>query len=126
MQKFDAIVVGGGPGGYECAIRLSQNGLKTALVEEAELGGTCLNRGCIPTKTLLHSADIYHDAKNGAPFGVSADNVTFDYAKIIERKNAVSKQLEQRRGLPGEEPRRHGVRRPRHPDGPTNGPSGRR
>ena len=52
MQKFDAIVVGGGPGGYECAIRLSQNGLKTALVEEAELGGTCLNRGCIPTKTL--------------------------------------------------------------------------
>ena len=93
MQKFDAIVVGGGPGGYECAIRLSQNGLKTALVEEAELGGTCLNRGCIPTKTLLHSADIYHDAKNGAPFGVSADNVTFDYAKIIERKNAVSKQL---------------------------------
>ena len=50
MQKFDAIVVGGGPGGYECAIRLSQNGLKTALVEEAELGGTCLNRGCIPTK----------------------------------------------------------------------------
>ena len=78
MQKFDAIVVGGGPGGYECAIRLSQNGLKTALVEEAELGGTCLNRGCIPTKTLLHSADIYHDAKNGAPFGVSADNVTFD------------------------------------------------
>ncbi|QUO38545.1 dihydrolipoyl dehydrogenase [Dysosmobacter sp. Marseille-Q4140] len=93
MQKFDAVVVGGGPGGYECAIRLSQNGLKTALVEEAELGGTCLNRGCIPTKTLLHSADIYHDAKNGAPFGVNAGELTFDYAKIIERKNAVAKQL---------------------------------
>ena len=93
MQKFDAIVVGGGPGGYECAIRLSQNGLNTALVEEAELGGTCLNRGCIPTKTLLHSSDVYYEAKNGAPFGVSADSVTFDYAKIIERKNAVSKQL---------------------------------
>ena len=93
MQKFDAIVVGGGPGGYECAIRLSQNGLNTALVEEAELGGTCLNRGCIPTKTLLHSSDVYYEAKNGAPFGVGADNVTFDYAKIIERKNAVSKQL---------------------------------
>ncbi|WP_418725022.1 dihydrolipoyl dehydrogenase [Dysosmobacter sp.] len=93
MQKFDAVVVGGGPGGYECAIRLSQNGLKTALVEEAELGGTCLNRGCIPTKTLLHSADIYHDAKNGAPFGVNAGALTFDYAKIIERKNAVAKQL---------------------------------
>ena len=93
MQKFDAVVVGGGPGGYECAIRLSQNGLKTALVEEAELGGTCLNRGCIPTKTLLHSADIYHDAKNGAPFGVNVGELTFDYAKIIERKNTVAKQL---------------------------------
>ena len=93
MQKFDAVVVGGGPGGYECAIRLSQNGLKTALVEKAELGGTCLNRGCIPTKTLLHSADIYHDAKNGASFGINVGELTFDYAKIIERKNAVAKQL---------------------------------
>ena len=72
---------------------LSKLGLSTAIVEERSWGGTCLNRGCVPTKTLLHSADIYHDAKNGAPFGVSADNVTFDYAKIIERKNAVSKQL---------------------------------
>ena len=95
MEKFDAVVVGGGPGGYECAIRLSQNGLKTALVEEAELGGTCLNRGCIPTKTQLHSADVYCEAKNGAGFGVCAENVSFDYAKIVERKNAVSKQLSQ-------------------------------
>lgn len=93
MTKYDVVVVGGGPGGYECAIRLSQNGLKTALVEEGELGGTCLNRGCIPTKTLLHSADVYYEAKNGEAFGVAASNVTFDYAKIIERKNAVSKQL---------------------------------
>ena len=93
MQKFDAVVVGGGPGGYECAIRLAQNGLNTALVEEAELGGTCLNRGCIPTKTLLHSADVYYEAKNGAAFGITARDVSFDYAKIIERKNAVSKQL---------------------------------
>ena len=85
MQKFDAVVA--------CAIRLSQNGLKTALVEEGELGGTCLNRGCIPTKTLLHSADVYYDATHGDAFGVTAGNVTFDYAKIIERKNAVSKQL---------------------------------
>lgn len=93
MQKFDAVVVGGGPGGYECAIRLAQNGLNTALVEEAELGGTCLNRGCIPTKTLLHSAGVYYEAKNGAAFGITARDVSFDYAKIIERKNAVSKQL---------------------------------
>ena len=93
MQKFDAVLVGGGPGRYASAIRLSQNGLKTALVEEGELGGTCLNRGCIPTKTLLHSADVYYDATHGGDFGVTAGNVTFDYAKIIERKNAVSKQL---------------------------------
>ena len=93
MQKFDAVIVGGGPGGYECSIRLSQNGLKTALVEKAELGGTCLNRGCIPTKTLLRSADAYYEATHGDAFGVSAENVTFDYAKIIERKNAVSRQL---------------------------------
>ena len=93
MQKFDAVVVGGGPGGYACAIRLAQNGLKAALVEEDALGGTCLNRGCIPTKTLLHSADVYYEAKNGAAFGVAAGEVSFDYAKIIERKNAVSKQL---------------------------------
>lgn len=93
MQKFDAVVVGGGPGGYECAIRLRQNGLKTALVEEGELGGTCLNRGCIPTKTLLHSADVYYEATHGDAFGVTAGSVDFDYAKIIQRKNAVSKQL---------------------------------
>ena len=93
MQKFDAVVVGGGPGGYECAIRLSQNGLKTALVEKAELGGTCLNRGCIPTKTLLHSADVYYEATHSEFCGITAGNVAFDYAKIIERKTAVSKQL---------------------------------
>lgn len=93
MQKYDAVVLGGGPGGYECAIRLAQNGKKTALVEEAQLGGTCLNRGCIPTKTLLHSADVYYEAKNGAPFGVTAEGVRFDYEKIIQRKNAVSRQL---------------------------------
>lgn len=93
MQKYDAVVLGGGPGGYECAIRLTQNGKKTALVEEAQLGGTCLNRGCIPTKTLLHSADVYYEAKNGAPFGVTAEGVRFDYEKIIQRKNAVSRQL---------------------------------
>lgn len=95
MINYDAIVVGGGPGGYECAIRLSQNGLKTALVEAAELGGTCLNRGCIPTKALLHSADVYREAKNSEAFGISAGDVTFDYAKMVERKNKVTAQLRQ-------------------------------
>ena len=93
MQKFDAVVVGGGPGGYACAIRLSQNGLRTALVEEGELGGTCLNRGCIPTKALLHAADIYHTATHGGPFGIDARGVTFDYARILARKDAVVRQL---------------------------------
>ena len=93
MQKFDAVVIGGGPGGYACAIRLAQNGLKAALVEADTLGGTCLNRGCIPTKTLLHSADVYYDATHGDAYGITAGNVTFDYGKIIERKAAVSKQL---------------------------------
>ncbi len=93
MAQFDVIVIGAGPGGYECAIRCSQNGLKTALIEKAEMGGVCLNRGCIPTKSLLHSAELYSQAKNSQMFGVSAENVTFDYAAIIARKNAVTKQL---------------------------------
>ena len=93
MQKSDAVVVGGGPAGYVAAIRAAQLGGKVVLFEKDELGGTCLNRGCIPTKTLLHSADVYYDATHGGDFGVTAGNVTFDYAKIIERKNAVSKQL---------------------------------
>ena len=71
-------VIGGGPGGYTAAFAAARAGMSVTLVESGNLGGTCLNNGCIPTKTLLHSADIYHDAKNGAPFGVSADNVTFD------------------------------------------------
>lgn len=93
IKKFDAIVIGGGPGGYECAIRLSQDGLETALVEKADLGGTCLNRGCIPTKTLLHSAELYHQALNSTSYGIHAENVSFNYAEIIQRKNAVCAQL---------------------------------
>lgn len=93
MQEFDAVVIGGGPAGYECAIRLSQNGLKTALLEEDELGGTCLNRGCIPTKTLLHAAEAYHTALNSAYLGVAADAVRFDYPRAIQHKDKVVKQL---------------------------------
>ncbi|MEE0415810.1 MAG: FAD-dependent oxidoreductase, partial [Oscillospiraceae bacterium] len=93
MSDYQLIVIGAGPGGYTAALEAARLGLHTAVVERREVGGTCLNRGCIPTKTLLHSADIYHDAKNGAPFGVNAGELTFDYARIIERKNAVAKQL---------------------------------
>lgn len=93
MQNYDAIVIGGGPGGYECAIRLSQNGLKTALVEKDELGGTCLNRGCIPTKALLHSAEVYHSAKNAAKIGVGAGDIRFDYEAMVENSKKVSARL---------------------------------
>lgn len=93
MNHYQLLVIGAGPGGYTAALQAAKLGLRTAIVERREVGGTCLNRGCIPTKTLLHSADVYYDATHGDAFGVTAGNVTFDYAKIIERKNAVSKQL---------------------------------
>lgn len=93
MQKYDVIVIGGGPGGYECAIRLSQNGLKTALIEKDQLGGTCLNRGCIPTKALLHSAELYHHAANASGFGVTCEGVRFDYGAMAANSKAVAKKL---------------------------------
>ena len=91
--EFDCAVIGGGPGGYEAAIRAAQLGLKTVIAEKRDLGGTCLNRGCIPTKTLLHSAEVYHEAKSSANIGVNADAVTFDYAKMAANKEGVTKKL---------------------------------
>ena len=99
MKKFDAVVLGGGPGGYVCAIRLSQNGLNTALIEEKDLGGTCLNRGCVPTKSLLHSAEVYREAREAGRFGVSVGEVSFDYAAFAGRKDAVLMTL--RNGIAG-------------------------
>src|SRR6185503_10365775 len=92
-NAFDLIVVGGGPGGYVCAIRCAQLGLKTALVERENLGGICLNWGCIPTKALLRSSEIWHLMHRLNEFGFSADNFKFDLAKIVERSRKVSKQL---------------------------------
>ena len=106
MLKYDAAVIGGGPGGYECAIRLSQNGLKTALIEKDELGGTCLNRGCIPTKALLHSAEIYHSAKNASEFGINAGEIRFNYGAMVENSQKISARL--RGGIASLE-RSHGV-----------------
>ena len=93
MEKFDLIVVGGGPGGYVSAIRAAQLGMNTALVEANHLGGICLNWGCIPTKALLRSAEIYHFMKNAGNYGLSADNIQFDLQKIAQRSRGVAAQL---------------------------------
>ena len=93
MELFDLLVLGGGPGGYLCAERAAQGGLKVALFEKKSLGGTCLNEGCIPTKTLLNSSKMYRHATESAAFGVTATGVTYDHAKVIDRKNKVVKTL---------------------------------
>ena len=88
MEKnFDLIVIGAGPGGYTAAIKAAKLGLSTAIVESGKTGGTCLNRGCIPTKAMLHSASLFREMKNCRQFGISADNVTPDYPKILDYKN---------------------------------------
>jgi dihydrolipoamide dehydrogenase len=92
-EIFDVIVVGGGPGGYVCAIRAAQLGLKTAIVERDRLGGICLNWGCIPTKALLRSSEIWHLMHRLNEFGFSADNLKFDIAKIVDRSRKVAQQL---------------------------------
>ena len=90
---YDLIVLGGGPAGYNAAERASEKGFKTCVVEERALGGTCLNEGCIPTKTLLYSAKIYDYAKHSADYGVTFGSAAIDHAKIIDRKNKVVKNL---------------------------------
>lgn len=92
-EKFDLIVIGGGPAGYEAALFAAKNGMKTALVESRELGGTCLNRGCIPTKTILHSAELYDEMKSCDMFGVHAEGVACDMAAVQTRKNEVIDRL---------------------------------
>jgi len=92
-NSFDIVVIGGGPGGYVAAIRAAQLGMKTALVEREHLGGICLNWGCIPTKALLRSADIYRTMTHAESYGLTAPGASFDLAKIVARSRAVSKQL---------------------------------
>ena len=93
MQQFDLIVIGGGPGGYLCAERAGKAGLRPALIEKRALGGTCLNEGCIPTKSLLYCAKQYQAALHGADYGVTAENVSFDHAKVVARKDGVVRTL---------------------------------
>jgi dihydrolipoamide dehydrogenase len=91
--SFDLVVVGGGPGGYVAAIRAAQLGMKTAVVEREHLGGICLNWGCIPTKALLRSSEIYHLLHRLDDFGFSAKDISFDAGKVVSRSRAVAKQL---------------------------------
>jgi dihydrolipoamide dehydrogenase len=90
---FDLVVLGGGPGGYVAAIRAAQLGMKTAVVERDQLGGICLNWGCIPTKALLRSSEIYHILQHLDQFGFSAKDIRFDAGKVVARSRAVAKQL---------------------------------
>lgn len=92
-MSWDLIVIGGGPGGYTAAIRAAQLGLRTALVERDAVGGTCLNRGCIPTKALIHAAERYEEMKECEIFGLRAEGVSFDYPAMCTRRDQVVGQL---------------------------------
>src|SRR6478672_48662 len=91
--SFDVIIIGSGPGGYVTAIRAAQLGFKTAIVEKAYLGGICLNWGCIPTKALLRSAEIFHYMQHAKDYGLKADNVSFDPAAVVKRSRGISNRL---------------------------------
>lgn len=92
-MRYDVMIIGGGPGGYTAANKAARNGLKTVLFEKNKIGGTCLNRGCIPMKSLIQSAHVYKDAKDGELFGVSAQNVSLNYDRVKERRDEVVTQL---------------------------------
>lgn len=92
-MKYDVAIIGGGPAGYTAAERAAASGLSALLFEKNALGGVCLNEGCVPTKTLLYSAKVYDTIKHASKYAVKAENPTFDYPKIIARKNKVVKKL---------------------------------
>ena len=93
MANYQLIVIGAGPGGYVAALQAAKLGMKVAVVENRESGGTCLNRGCIPTKTMLHSSHLYHQMLHSAGMGVVAGNVQVDMEAIYARKNQISQKL---------------------------------
>ncbi|WP_080126066.1 dihydrolipoyl dehydrogenase [Chlamydia suis] len=98
-DAFDCVVIGAGPGGYVAAITAAQAGLKTALIEEREAGGTCLNRGCIPSKALLSAAEIVNQIRHANQFGIHVDNFSIDYPAMVQRKDSVVRSI--RDGLNG-------------------------
>ncbi|MCC2249723.1 dihydrolipoyl dehydrogenase [Virgibacillus sp. AGTR] len=93
MKKFDLVIVGGGPGGYVAAIRAANAGLSVALIEGRDLGGTCLNRGCIPSKTFLKHAEAFNQIKNASCYGITVNDFSFSMEEMVSRKNKVVKQL---------------------------------
>lgn len=95
QNDFDVVVIGAGPGGYVAAIRSAQLGLKTAIVEREHMGGICLNWGCIPTKAMLRSAEIFHLMQRANEFGLTAEQISFDLDAVITRSRGISKQLNQ-------------------------------
>ncbi len=92
-MSYDIAIIGGGPGGYTAAAKAAEKGFSVLLFEQAELGGTCLNRGCMPTKALLHAAEVYSQARAGALLGVNCENVSYDFAAMHRRKNEVVSTL---------------------------------
>ncbi len=92
-QRFDLIVIGAGPSGYVAAIKAAKLGLSTAIVEEEKVGGTCLNRGCIPAKAMIHASSLYREIQNGGRFGITASDVCYDYEKIIAYKESTTEKL---------------------------------
>src|ERR1017187_3098218 len=93
MDSFDVIVIGAGPGGYPAAIRAAQLGATAAIVEKEQFGGTCLNWGCIPTKALIATADLFHHIRHADALGITVKGATVDYAAMIAHKNQVVQQL---------------------------------
>lgn len=92
-EKFDVIVIGAGPGGYVAAIKAAKSGLHTAIVEDRRVGGTCLNRGCIPAKAMIHASSLYREMKEAEQFGVTASEVQFDYGRILAYKQDTTDKL---------------------------------
>lgn len=93
--QFDLIVIGAGPGGYVAAIKAAKLGLKAAVIENREVGGTCLNRGCIPAKAMIHASSVYREMQSSEEIGIFASEVTYDYGKILEYKERTTRQLVQ-------------------------------
>ncbi|PZC43648.1 MAG: dihydrolipoamide dehydrogenase [Chloroflexi bacterium] len=93
MADYDVVVLGAGPGGYVAAIRAAQLGLKTAIVEKDSVGGVCLNWGCIPSKSLLRNAEVLNLVNNAEEFGITFENLTYDFSKAISRSREVVDKL---------------------------------